>query len=99
MEQQWKVKVYRDDSQTTVTYERVKHAFLIGGDSVLSIAQYTDDHGGHRYINWPRERICWWTIERAEEEDFWKKIQELAGEAGWEVVDHQNGSMSLEFNR
>jgi hypothetical protein len=60
----WRVSLYRDDSETTVVLENVKHVFLTAGNSVLSIAQYADD-GSHHYINWPRERLCWWKVERA----------------------------------
>lgn len=60
----WRVSLYRDDSETTVVLERVKHAFLTGGNTILTIAQYADD-GSHHYINWPLSRLCWWRIERA----------------------------------
>lgn len=56
--------MYRDDSETTVVFENVKHAFMTAGNTVLTIAQY-DDEGGHHYVNWPRERVCWWKLERA----------------------------------
>lgn len=62
--QEWRLSVYRDDSETTVVFERVKHAFMTCGNTVLTIAQYNDD-GSHHYINWPRERVCWWKLERA----------------------------------
>jgi hypothetical protein len=37
---------------------------MTAGNTVLTIAQYADD-GSHHYINWPRERVCWWKLERA----------------------------------
>lgn len=61
--QSWKLKLYRDDSETTVVYTQVKHVFLAAGNTVLVIAQYGKD-GSHHYINWPRERIAWWRLER-----------------------------------
>lgn len=45
-----KVTVYRDDSTTQVVYENVKHLFWTAG--------------AHRYIQWPRERICWFKDEK-----------------------------------
>ena len=34
-------------------------------NTVLTIAQLTDKTtGAHRYINWPRERFCWFKDER-----------------------------------
>jgi hypothetical protein len=62
-EQRWRLKLYRDDSETPVVVEDVKHAFMTAGDTVLTIAQYRED-GSHRYINWPREGLRWWTVER-----------------------------------
>lgn len=59
----WLVKIYRDDSVTTVVYDNVKHAFWMAGDTVLCIARYADD-GSHYYIHWPRERVAWFTSER-----------------------------------
>lgn len=64
MEKLWTLDLYRDDSETTVTYENVKHAFLTSGNTVLAIAQYADD-GSHHYINWPVSRIRWWRLTRA----------------------------------
>jgi hypothetical protein len=59
-----KLTLYRDDSTTQVVFENVKHYFWLAGNSVLCIAQYTDVHSGaHRYINWPRERFCWFKDE------------------------------------
>jgi hypothetical protein len=49
-----------------VVYENVKHWFWTAGNTVLVIAQYTDTaSGAHRYIHWPRERICWFKDEKA----------------------------------
>lgn len=60
-----KLTVYRDDSTTQVVYENVKHWFWTANNSVLVIAQYTNQTTGeHRYINWPRERICWFKDEK-----------------------------------
>lgn len=53
------IEIYRDDTTTKVVYENVKHWFWTAGNTVLVISQYTDDKGGHQYICWPRERICW----------------------------------------
>jgi len=58
-----KLTLYRDDSTTQVTFERVKHWFWTAGNTVLVIAQYTGDGPEHRYINWPRERFCWFKDE------------------------------------
>jgi hypothetical protein len=63
-DQRWRLKLYRDDSETVLVFENVKHAFLTGGNTILTIAQYGED-GSHHYINWPRERVCWWKLERA----------------------------------
>lgn len=52
--------LYRDDSTTQVVFERVKHFFWTAGNTVLVIAQVTDEKtGAHQYIHWPRERVCW----------------------------------------
>lgn len=51
--------LYRDDSTTQVVYEHVKHFFWCAGNTVLVIAQYADDGKSHHYIQWPRERFCW----------------------------------------
>lgn len=52
--------IYRDDSTVQVVYARVKSAFWTAGNTVLVIAQYTDEkNSGHRYIHWLRERLCW----------------------------------------
>jgi hypothetical protein len=52
--------IYRDDSTISVVYDNVKHFFWTANNTVLVIAQYTDQaNGDHRYIHWPRERICW----------------------------------------
>jgi hypothetical protein len=59
-----KLTLYRDDSTTQVVFENVKHFFWTAGNSMLSIAQYTDlETGEHRYIHWPRERFCWFKDE------------------------------------
>lgn len=60
-----KLTLYRDDSTTQVVYERVKHFFWLAGNSVLVIAQYSEDMKTHNYIHWPRERFCWFKDERS----------------------------------
>lgn len=55
-----KLTLYRDDSTTQVVYENVKHYFWLAGNTVLSIAIVTDvASGDHYYVQWPRERFCW----------------------------------------
>jgi hypothetical protein len=64
-----KVTIYRDDSVTQVVYENVKHVFWTAGNTVLVVAQYSDvATGAHHYINWPRERICWFRVESTSKE-------------------------------
>lgn len=58
-----RITLYRDDSTTQVVFERVKHWFWTAGNSVLVIAQYHGEGSEHRYINWPRERFCWFKDE------------------------------------
>lgn len=59
-----KLTLYRDDSTTQVVFENVKHWFWTASNTVLTIAQYTDAAtGAHKYINWPRERFCWFKDE------------------------------------
>jgi len=54
------ITLYRDDSTVQVVYVRVKAAFWTANNTVLVISQWLDDVGDeHRYIHWPRERICW----------------------------------------
>lgn len=60
-----KITIYRDDSTTQVEYENVKHYFWTADNSVLTIAHITDPAtGAHRYIHWPRERVCWFKDEK-----------------------------------
>lgn len=59
-----KLTLYRDDSTTQVVFDNVKHFFFTAGNSILTIAQYTDPNGAHRYIHWPRERFCWFKDEK-----------------------------------
>jgi hypothetical protein len=55
-----KVTLYRDDSTAQVVYENCKTWFWTNNGTVLTIARYDDDtHTTHHYINWPRERFCW----------------------------------------
>jgi hypothetical protein len=60
-----KLTLYRDDSTTQVVFDRVKHFFWLANNSVLCIAQYTEDMQQHYYIHWPRERFCWFKDEKA----------------------------------
>lgn len=66
--QVWRVSLYRDDSETTVVVDNVKHAFMTAGNTVLTVAYYTGD-GGHAYLNYPRERLAWWRVERVGVDD------------------------------
>lgn len=61
-----KITIYRDDSTTQVVYDNVKHFFWLAGNTVLCIAQYdgAPDWSRHHYIHWPRERICWFKVEK-----------------------------------
>lgn len=60
-----KLTLYRDDSTAQVVFENVKHYFFTANNTILTIAQLTDKTtGAHRYINWPRERFCWFKDER-----------------------------------
>jgi hypothetical protein len=62
-----KITLYRDDSTTQVVFAKVKHFFFTANNTVLTIAQYTNEATGeHRYINWPRERFCWFKDEAGE---------------------------------
>jgi hypothetical protein len=58
-----KITIYRDDSTTQVVYERVKHLFWAANNTVLVIAQYNAELTTHHYIQWLRERICWFKDE------------------------------------
>lgn len=59
------VKVYRDDSVTPVVYEGAKHVFWTASDTILTIAQVTNAATGeHRYVHWPRERVCWFVYDK-----------------------------------
>lgn len=61
-----KLTIYRDDSTVQVIYENVKHWFWTANNTVLVIAQITNKKTGeHRYIHWPRERICWFKDEKS----------------------------------
>lgn len=52
--------IYRDDSTGQVVYENVKTYFWTANNTVLVISQYDDaTTTTHKYIHWPRERICW----------------------------------------
>lgn len=60
-----KLTLYRDDSTTQVVFENVKHFFFTAGNTILTIAQFTDlKTGAHKYIHWPRERFCWFKDEK-----------------------------------
>lgn len=59
-----KLTLYRDDSTTQIVFENVKHFFWTAGNTVLTVAQFTNlETGEHRYIHWPRERFCWYKDE------------------------------------
>ncbi len=59
-----KLTLYRDDSTVQVVYERVKAVFWTAGNTVLVVSQYEAQTGdAHRYIHWPRERLCWFKDE------------------------------------
>lgn len=58
-----KLTLYRDDSTTQVVFENVKHWFWTANNTVLTIAKLTGKGTEHYYINWPRERICWFKDE------------------------------------
>ena len=73
--QLWCVTIYRDDSTSPVVYEHVKHVFWTAGNTVLVVAQFTGARvgadgdfdvgdGDHRYLQWPRERLAWFKVER-----------------------------------
>ncbi len=61
-----RITLYRDDSTSKVTYDRVKTWFWTAGNTVLVISRYDGDIGtDHHYIHWPRERFCWFRDEPA----------------------------------
>lgn len=61
-----RITLYRDDSTSKVTYDRVKTWFWTAGNTVLVISRYDGDIGtDHHYIHWPRERFCWFRDELA----------------------------------
>lgn len=60
-----RVTLYRDDSTTQVVFDNVKHWFWTANNTVLVVAQLTGGPDGeHRYVNWPRERFCWFKDEK-----------------------------------
>lgn len=60
-----KITLYREDSTSQVIFENVKHFFWTAGGTVLVIAQYLKPgKPEHRYIHWPRERLCWFKDEK-----------------------------------
>lgn len=62
-----RLTIYRDDSTVQVIYDRVKAVFWTANNTVLVISQYTDESSStHRYIHWPRERVCWFKDEPIE---------------------------------
>jgi hypothetical protein len=78
----FRVTLYREDSVTTVVYERVKHTFWTAGNTVLVIAQYADTESDHHsYIHWLREHLCWFKVEREGVADGhqWTNDEEFAG--------------------
>lgn len=57
---------YRDDSTAQIAYDRVKTWFWTAGNTVLVISRYDAANGeAHHYIQWPRERFCWFRDEPA----------------------------------
>lgn len=59
-----KVTLYRDDSTSQVSYDRVKTWFWTADNSVLVISRFDSENGNeHHYIHWPRERFCWFRDE------------------------------------
>ncbi|MET0439153.1 MAG: hypothetical protein ABW043_16840 [Devosia sp.] len=59
-----KLTLYRDDSTSQVTYDRVKTWFWTANNTVLVVSRYDGEVGGaHHYIHWPRERFCWFKDE------------------------------------
>ena len=59
-----RITIYRDDSTVQVIYNDVKATFWTANNTVFVISQYTNkETGAHRYIHWPRERICWFKDE------------------------------------
>jgi hypothetical protein len=61
-----RVTIYRDDSTSQVTYDRVKTWFWTAGNSVLVISRFDREDGhDHHYVHWPRERFCWFRDEPA----------------------------------
>lgn len=63
--QRWRVTIYRDDSETPIVYESVNSAFMTAGNTVLTVTIWNCAAGEHYYVNWPRERVAWWKVERA----------------------------------
>jgi hypothetical protein len=60
-----KITIYRDDTTVQVVYENVKHYFFTANNTIMTIAQITNRKtDAHRYIHWPRERICWFKDEK-----------------------------------
>lgn len=56
--------IYRDDSTVQVIYQDVKAVFWTAGNTVLVVVVWTDKKTGkHKYIHWPRERVCWFKDE------------------------------------
>lgn len=61
-----KVTIYRDDSTTQVVIENVKHYFWTANNTVLTLAVVSNaETGEHYYIDWPRERFCWFKVQPA----------------------------------
>ena len=46
-----RITPYRDDASTPVIYEPVKHLWWEAGNTVLVIAYFVDDEGGHDYAH------------------------------------------------
>ena len=58
------ITLYRDDSTVQVIFKHVKTTFWTANNSVFVISKYANPTGHeHYYIQWPRERFCWFKDE------------------------------------
>jgi hypothetical protein len=58
------VTIYRNDSQTPVVYDNVKHEWSDGRVYVVSQYTHTPDQKTHHYWKWPWARISHVKVER-----------------------------------
>lgn len=56
----WTIRVYLLGAGEAQVYEKVKHVWWSAGNTVLTLVQYYED-GSHRFINWPRENVHYYT--------------------------------------